>query len=83
MVRYLLFFTALVLCAGASVYSRPAAFDPNSFHTDAKFSVNDVAMSLSTAIATVEPRRGAPGYSWLRITFYSFPCRPRTISPLF
>jgi hypothetical protein len=23
--------------------------------------------------ATVEPRPGAPGYSWLRITFYSFP----------
>jgi hypothetical protein len=72
-VRYLLFLIALVLSAGASVYSRPAATDPNSFHTDAKFSVNDVAMSLSTAIATVEPRRGAPGYSWLRTTFYSFP----------
>ena len=30
-------------------------------------------MSLSTAIATIEPRLGAPGYSWLRISFYSFP----------
>jgi hypothetical protein len=73
MMRYLMFFTALILCAGASVYSRPGTIDSNSFHTDAKFSVNDVAMSLSTAIATIEPRRGAPGYSWLRITFYSFP----------
>ena len=30
-------------------------------------------MSLSTAVATIEPRLGAPGYSWLRIYFYSFP----------
>ena len=30
-------------------------------------------MKLSTAIATIEPRPGAPGYSWLRISFYSFP----------
>ena len=30
-------------------------------------------MSLTTAIATIEPSRLAPGYSWLRIYFYSFP----------
>ena len=30
-------------------------------------------MSLSTAVATLEPRLGAPGYSWLRIHFYSYP----------
>jgi hypothetical protein len=28
---------------------------------------------LSTAIATIEPRTGAPDYSWLRIWFYGFP----------
>lgn len=30
-------------------------------------------MSLSSAVATIEPRTGAPGYSWVRIHFYSFP----------
>jgi len=53
--------------------ARPVSVDPGSFATDAKFSVDRAAMSLSTAVATIEPRRGAPGYSWLRINFYSFP----------
>ena len=55
------------------VFSGPASIDPNSFHTSANFSVDNNAMSLSTAVATIEPRLGAPGYSWLRISFYSFP----------
>lgn len=38
----------------------------------AKFSVDDAASSLVSAVATVEARRGAPGYSWLRIYFYAF-----------
>jgi hypothetical protein len=71
--RYLWFFAALVLCAAGPVFSGPAPVDANSFHTSAKFSVDNDAMSLSTAVATIEPRRGAPGYSWLRIYFYSFP----------
>ena len=71
--RYLCFFTVLVLCAAGPVLSGPASIDPNGFHTNASFSVNDNARSLSTAVATIEPRLGAPGYSWLRITFYSFP----------
>jgi hypothetical protein len=71
--RYLWFFAALVLCAAAPVLSGPSSVDPNSFHTNAKFSVDNEAMSLSTAVATIEPRPGAPGYSWLRIYFYSFP----------
>jgi hypothetical protein len=71
--RYLSFFIALVLCAAGGAHSGPVSIDPNSFHTNANFSVNDNAMSLSTAVATIEPRLGAPGYSWLRIYFYSFP----------
>jgi hypothetical protein len=55
------------------VLSGPASVDPNSFRTSARFSVDNLAMSLSTAVATIEPRLGAPGYSWLRISFYSFP----------
>jgi hypothetical protein len=71
--RYLALLTALVLCAPGGVLSGPVSVDPNSFHTDAKFSVDNDAMSLSTAVATIEPRLGAPGYSWLRIYFYTFP----------
>jgi len=71
--RYLWFFTALVLCVAGEVLSGQISVDPNSFHTNAKFSVDNDAMSLSTAVATIEPRLGAPGYSWVRIYFYSFP----------
>ena len=67
------FFSVLVLCATGPALSGPAPVDPNSFHTNANFSVDNNAMSLSTAVATIEPRLGAPGYSWLRIYFYSFP----------
>jgi hypothetical protein len=70
--RYLCFFTVLVLCAAGRIHSGPVSIDPNSFHTNANFSVSENAMSLSTAVATIEPRLGAPGYSWLRIYFYSF-----------
>jgi hypothetical protein len=67
------FFVVLVLCLAVPAFSGPASVDPNSFHTNANFSVENNAMSLSTAVATIEPRLGAPGYSWLRIYFYSFP----------
>jgi hypothetical protein len=71
--RYLWIIAGLVLCVAIPVLSGPAYVDPNSFHTNANFSVDNDAMSLSTAVATIEPRLGAPGYSWLRISFYSFP----------
>jgi hypothetical protein len=71
--RCLWLFTILVFCATFPAVSGPASVDPDSFHTNANFSVDNNAMSLSTAVATIEPRLGAPGYSWLRISFYSFP----------
>jgi hypothetical protein len=37
----------------------------------ASFSVDGVARTAPTAVATIQPRTGAPGYSWLRIYFYS------------
>ena len=37
----------------------------------AKFGVDGVTTSPSTIVATIEPRMGAPGYSWLRVYFYS------------
>jgi hypothetical protein len=67
------FFGGLALCLAVPAFSGPASVDPNSFHAKANFSVDNNAMSLSTAVATIEPRLGAPEYSWLRIYFYSFP----------
>jgi hypothetical protein len=71
--RSLWFFAGLVLCVAIPVLSGPPSVDPNSFRTNANFSVDNNAMSLSSGVATIEPRLGAPGYSWLRISFYSFP----------
>jgi len=71
--RYLWIFSVLVLCLSAPALSGPAPTDPTSFQTHANFSVDNDAMSLTTAVATIEPRLGAPGYSWVRIYFYSFP----------
>jgi hypothetical protein len=67
---YLWFFAALVSCSTVPALSGPVSVDPNSFH--ASFFVDSNAMSLSSAVATIEPRLGVPGYSWLRITFYTF-----------
>jgi hypothetical protein len=36
----------------------------------ATFSVDGIATVSSTVIATIQPRSGAPGFSWLRIYFY-------------
>jgi len=45
----------------------------DSFDTNAKFSVDDTTLSLSSAVATIETRPISPGYFWIRINFYSFP----------
>jgi hypothetical protein len=58
---------AAIALAGSSLST------PDSFSTTAKFAVNQDHLSLSSAIATIEPRPGAPGYSWVQINFYSFP----------
>lgn len=62
-----------MFCILVPVLADPAHVDPSSFNTNAKFSVDNTVMSLSSAVATIEPRPNAPGYSWLRISFYSFP----------
>jgi hypothetical protein len=51
----------------------PAAPDTSSFQTSAKLSVDGNVLSFQSGVATIQPRLGAPGYSWLRINFYSFP----------
>jgi hypothetical protein len=62
-----------ILCVALVAFARPIPIDPSTFKTTATFSVDNSASSLSTAIATLEARRGAPGYSWVRINFYAFP----------
>jgi hypothetical protein len=71
--RYIRIFTTLTLCVICPLFAYSAAIDPSSFNTTAKFSVDRSTMALSTGVATIESRLGAPGYSWVRINFYSFP----------
>src|SRR5258707_5247015 len=70
--RGLRLFTALMLGTVGTAFADPAPLAPAAFATKATFSVDATALSLSHAIATIEPRAGAPGYSWLRIYFYAF-----------
>lgn len=60
---------AMAMCAGLA---SPAALDSKAFETTARFSVDAFHTTLSTAMATMEPRLGAPGYFWVRVHFYSF-----------
>src|SRR5258706_6291651 len=70
--RYFWLLAAFIYCT-FGIAANPGSLDPGAFGTKAKFSVDQTAMSLTTAVATIEPRNGAPGYSWVRIHFYSFP----------
>ena len=42
----------------------------------AQFAVDDLTRVTPTVVATVEPRAGAPGSSWIRMYFYSFELTP-------
>lgn len=62
----------LLLAQGAMI--------PASFTTKARFSTGPTVLSLSTAVATIEPRPGAPAYRWLRVYFYAFPLTPADVA---
>ena len=64
---------AALLGVAAQRARAQGAPSPSRFETRATFSVDHVSMSLTTAIAMIEPSRMAPSYSWLRVYFYSFP----------
>ncbi|HKV04510.1 MAG TPA: hypothetical protein VJO53_05300 [Candidatus Acidoferrales bacterium] len=64
---------AVMICMLGAALAAPPPVDPGSFSTKAKFSVDNTALSLSSAVAIIEARRYPPGYSWLRVYFYSFP----------
>jgi hypothetical protein len=67
----------MCFAAGSSIVAQPA-FAPSDFHTSARFSIDADALSLSTGVATIEPR--AQGYRWLRVYFYSFPLTPADVA---
>jgi len=66
-------YALILLCVACPFFAYPATLDPGVFNTAAIFSVDHDAMTLTTGVATIEPRVSAPGYSWLKIHFYSFP----------
>lgn len=71
--RRVCYLAAVIFCMLDVAAGHPTSLDPSSFRTNAKFSVDNASLTLSSAVATIEPRPNASGYSWLRITFYSFP----------
>jgi hypothetical protein len=71
--RHWWLFVSTLLCLIQTALADPVPKSPAAANATAKFSVDDAALSLVSAVATVEARRGAPGYSWLRIYFYAFP----------
>ena len=72
--------SALFLLAGLACAGSPNPLNPSSFHVRAKLSVGDHTISLPNGVAILQPRLGAPGYSWLRIYFYSFPLTAEDIA---
>lgn len=74
--------SALCLLAGLAYAGSPKtpSLSPGSFNVNAQLSVGDRTISLRSAVAILQARPGAPGYSWLRIYFYSFPLTAEDIS---
>src|SRR5579871_5900945 len=65
-----------LICLTVCISSADTPLSPDLFRTNASFAVDNRSLSLATAVATIEPRPGAPGYSWLRISFYAFAPQP-------
>lgn len=57
-------------CAGPA---KTPSLSPSAFNVSAKLFAGDRTISLGNGVAILQARRGAPGYSWLRIYLYSFP----------
>lgn len=74
---FVLFLLGSLVCAGPT---KAVSLNPSSFKVAAKLSVGDRTISLRSGIAILQARPAAPGYSWLRIYFYSFPLTAEDIS---
>lgn len=71
--------TAVLICSPIPASADPAPQAP-SFHTNANLSVDNVSMTLSSAVAVTEDVKYAAGYSWLGVHFYSFALTPDDIA---
>ena len=69
---------AVTFFAVGSAVVGQSRLEPSAFNASARFSIDGDVLSLSTGVATIEPR--APGYRWLRVNFYSFPLTPADIA---
>lgn len=70
--RYPWFFAAVVIGSIIPTSADPAPQN-SKFHTNANLSVDNTAMTLTSAVAITEARKYPSGYSWVRIHFYPFP----------
>ena len=65
-------FATVVACSIIPTSADPAPQN-SKFHTNANLSVDNTALTLSSAVAITEARKYPAGYSWVRIHFYPFP----------
>jgi len=75
----------MVLFACCHLYQPVAvasSIAPSDFKVAATMGVDNFLASLNYGVATIAPRFGAPGYSWLYIEFYSFAPLPGDVVEL-
>lgn len=82
MIRQLRPLALLLLCTTGAALANPPAIDSGTFRTAAKFSGATTSLTLSSAVATIELRPGALGYSSLKVTFHFFPVAPGDVAGL-
>lgn len=63
---------AAMICLISPALLNPAPQN-QTLHTNANLSVDNTALTLSSAVAISEARKYPAGYSWVRIHFYPFP----------
>jgi hypothetical protein len=77
--RYLFFLVALMICSISPALINPVPQDSAS-DTSANLSVDGTALTLTSAVAITEEGKYPPGYSWVRLHFYSFPLTSEDIA---
>ncbi len=76
---YLCVLTVALSCSIIIAGADPAPQSQN-FNTKASLSVDNTAITLSSAVAITEARNYPAGYSWVRIHFYAFPLTPGDVA---
>jgi len=78
--RYLWLSVLVMFCAICFPSADAVPQNQSSFNTNATFSVDSKALTLSSAVTILEAPRSPGGYSSLRIHFYSFALTPEDIA---